>query len=112
MNTTNAQTGGTLETNVIEDLPLNGRNYRWMVEYVPGVMTQPGEGIGSSMTNGGGTDWVNFMVDGLYDESPYSKQSTVGGAGEAGDTTLLPLDAIQEMALVTNPRLNMAWIRG
>lgn len=104
INTTNAQTGGTLETNVIEDLPLNGRNYRWLVEYVPGVMTQPGEGIGSSMTNGGGTDWVNFMVDGLYDESPYSKQSTIGGAGEAGDTTLLPLDAIQEMALVTNPK--------
>ena len=104
VNTTNAQTGGTLETSVIESIPLNGRNYRWLVEYVPGVMTQPGEGIGSSMTNGGGTDWVNFMVNGLYDESPYSKQSTVGGAGEAGDTTLLPLDAIQEMALVTNPK--------
>ena len=104
VNTTNAQTGGTLETAVIEEIPLNGRNYRWLVEYVPGVMTSPGEGTASSSTNGGGTDWVNFMIDGLYDESPFSKQSTVGGAGEAGDTTLLPLDAIQEMALVTNPK--------
>lgn len=112
INTTNAQTGGTLQNNIIEDLPLNGRNYRWLVEYVPGSMTLPGEGIASSSTNGGGTDWVNFMIDGLYDQSPYSKQSSVGGAGEAGDTTLLPLDAIQEVALVSNPKAEYGWDPG
>ena len=75
-------------------------------------MTTPGEGTTSSSTNGGGTDWANFMIDGLYDQSPYSKQSSVGGAGEAGDTTLMPLDAIQEVALVTNPKAEYGWDPG
>ncbi len=112
INTTNAQTGGTLQQDVLANIPINGRNYRWMVEFVPGIMTTPGEGTTSSSTNGGGTDWANFMIDGLYDQSPYSKQSSVGGAGEAGDTTLLPLDAIQEVALVTNPKAEYGWDPG
>ena len=112
INTTNAQTGGTLQQQLLANLPVNGRNYRWMIEFVPGIMTTPGEGTVSSSTNGGGTDWANFMIDGLYDQSPYSKQSSVGGAGEAGDTTLMPLDAIQEVALVTNPKAEYGWDPG
>ncbi len=112
VNATNAQTGGTLQQNMLADLPFNGRNYRWMVEYVPGIMTTPGEGTTSSSTNGSGTDWANFMVDGLYDQSPYSKQSSVGGAGEAGDTTIMPLDAVQEIALVENPKAEYGWDPG
>jgi hypothetical protein len=112
VNATNAQTGGTLQQNMIAELPFNGRNYRWMVEYVPGIMTTPGEGTTSSSTNGSGTDWANFMVDGLYDQSPYSKQSSVGGAGEAGDTTIMPLDAVQEVALVENPKAEYGWDPG
>ncbi len=112
INTTNAQTGGTLQQQLLANLPINGRNYRWMIEFVPGIMTTPGEGTTSSSTNGGGTDWANFMIDGLYDQSPYSKQSSVGGAGEAGDTTLMPLDAIQEVALITNPKAEYGWDPG
>lgn len=112
INTTNAQTGGTLQQQLLANLPVNGRNYRWMIEFVPGIMTTPGEGTTSSSTNGGGTDWANFMIDGLYDQSPYSKQSSVGGAGEAGDTTLMPLDAIQEVALITNPKAEYGWDPG
>ena len=112
INTTNAQTGGTLQQQLLANIPVNGRNYRWMIQFVPGIMTTPGEGTTSSSTNGGGTDWANFMIDGLYDQSPYSKQSSVGGAGEAGDTTLMPLDAIQEVALVTNPKAEYGWDPG
>ena len=112
INTTNAQTGGTLQQQVLANIPINGRNYRWMIEFVPGIMTTPGEGTTSSSTNGSGTDWANFMIDGLYDQSPYSKQSSVGGAGEAGDTTLMPLDAIQEVALITNPKAEYGWDPG
>lgn len=112
VNTTNAQTGGTLQQQLLANIPINGRNYRWMIQFVPGIMTTPGEGTTSSSTNGGGTDWANFMIDGLYDQSPYSKQSSVGGAGEAGDTTLMPLDAIQEVALITNPKAEYGWDPG
>jgi hypothetical protein len=112
INTTNAQTGGTLQQNLLANIPVNGRNYRWLIQFVPGIMTTPGEGTTSSSTNGGGTDWANFMIDGLYDQSPYSKQSSVGGAGEAGDTTLMPLDAIEEVALITNPKAEYGWDPG
>jgi hypothetical protein len=112
VNTTNAQTGGTLDNQLVSNLPTNGRNYRWMVAYVPGVMLLPGQGLTTASTNGGGTDIGNFMVDGLYAEATYSKQSSVGGAGEAGDTTILPLDAIQEIALVINPKAEYGWDPG
>ena len=112
VNTTNAQTGGTLENNMITNVPLNGRNYRWMVQYVPGIMTQPGEGTSNTSVNGGGTNWANYMIDGLYDQAMYADQSTANAPGEAGDTTILPLDAIQEVALVSNPKAEYGWNPG
>ncbi len=37
MNTTNAQTGGTLENNLLANLPINGGSYRNIVQVLPGV---------------------------------------------------------------------------
>lgn len=38
MNTTNAQTGGTLENNLLANLPINGGSYRNIVQVLPGVI--------------------------------------------------------------------------
>ena len=35
VNTTNAQTGGTLDNQLLSNLPINGRNYRWQADFVP-----------------------------------------------------------------------------
>jgi hypothetical protein len=93
VNTTNAQTGGTLQNQVISEIPLNGRNYRWMMAFVPAVTIKPGQGNSSQSTNGSG-NYPNFMVDGLYDNTAYTKEPSAGGVSESGDTTLMPLDAI------------------
>jgi len=111
VNTTNAQTGGTLQNQVIDNIPLNGRNYRWMMAFVPAVTLKPGQGNSSSMTNGSG-NYPNFMVDGLYDNTIYTKEPSAGGVSESGDTTLLPLDAIQEVNLVVNPKAEYGWDPG
>ena len=112
VNTTNAETGGTLQNNQLMDIPLNGRNYRWMVAFIPAVTIKPGEGNSSITTNGSG-DYPNFMIDGLYNQALYNKDSgAVGAPSETGDTTLMPLDAVQEVILVVNPKAEYGWDPG
>lgn len=112
MNTTNTQLGGTLENNTINSLPLNGRNYRSLANELPGVFITPGGGTEDQSTNGGRTDGDNYLVDGLYDTAVYNGQSTLGAPSESGDTTVLPLDAIQEVTLVENPMAEYGWQPG
>ena len=112
MNTTNAQTGGTLENSLIQDLPINGGSYRSIVSVLPGVTKLPGSGVDDQSTNGGGTEWDNYMLDGLYDVSVWVNQATVGSVTSSGDTTLLPLDAIQEINLVSNPKAEFGYYPG
>ena len=40
--TTNAELGGTLSNQIINDLPLNGRNFKNLLQLRPGVMIYPG----------------------------------------------------------------------
>lgn len=115
IDTTNAQTGGVLENKLIEDLPTIGRNWRWMQGFVPGVLVALGNTKGgfnvdvNGTTDGHGT---NSMVDGLYQQNYFTSEVTFGGSGESGFTTVLPLDAIQEVNLVVNPRAEYGWIPG
>ncbi len=112
MNTTNTQLGGTLENNTISSIPLNGRNYRSLANDLPGVFITAGGGTEDQSTNGGRTDSDNYLVDGLYDTAVYNGQSTLGAPSEAGDTTILPLDAIQEVSLIENPMAEYGWQPG
>jgi hypothetical protein len=113
VNTTNAQTGGTLDNSAIDNLPINGRNFRWVSSFVPGVFNGIGEGSQNTSVNGtaGQGQW-NFIVDGLYTETLFTLEPEVGGQSEGGDTTLLPLDAIQEVGVVLNPKAEYGWSPG
>jgi carboxypeptidase family protein/TonB-dependent receptor-like protein len=114
VNTTNAQTGGVLENQLMTDLPTVGRNFRYQQSFVPGVQVGLGTtgtvqvDVNGTTDNHGG----NSMLDGLYDQTQFTAESTFGGSGEAGFTTILPLDAVQEMNLVTNPKAEYGWIPG
>ena len=115
VNTTNAQTGGVLENKLLTDLPTIGRNYRWQQSLVPGVQVQVGSaGTTFSVDVNGTTDGhaTNSLVDGLYEQNYFTGEVTFGGSGEAGFTTILPLDAIQEVNLTTNPKAEYGWIPG
>lgn len=114
VNTTNAQTGGVLENSLITDLPTIGRNYRYQQSFVPGVFVGLGTTGTVQVDVNGTTDahGGNSMVDGLYDQTSFTAEGTFGGSGEAGFTTILPLDAIQEVNLVTNPKAEYGWIPG
>ena len=55
---------------------------------------------------------TNSLVDGLYEQNYFTGEVTFGGSGEAGFTTILPLDAIQEVNLTTNPKAEYGWVPG
>ncbi len=112
INTTNAQTGGTLDNNFMANIPLNGRNFHYMEVFIPGVNMNAGEGCTNSSVYGSGPYNLNWMIDGLYEQGVYLPEGGAGGASEAGDTTILPLDAIQEVNMVINPRAEYGWNPG
>jgi hypothetical protein len=114
VNTTNSQTGGTLDQNSLANLPINGRNYRWQSNYVPGVMVGVGEGSSNQVVNGTPVTngmW-NMIFDGLYSSTYFTLETNAGGTGEGGDSTLMPLDAIQEVQVVLNPKAEFGWAPG
>ena len=115
VNTTNAETGGTLDNNLISNLPMNGRNYRWQYQLaIPGVVVGVGEGSSDQFVNGSpvSNGFWNFLFDGLYSETFFTLEVGAGGTGEGGDTTLMPLDAIQEVAVIINPKAEFGWAPG
>src|SRR6266851_3937304 len=63
--TTNATLGGTLNNADINDMPLNGRNYQYLLSLRPGVMVQPGGGPWTQSTNNIRPDESGWMVDGV-----------------------------------------------
>src|SRR5215469_1675979 len=104
INTTNAELGGTLQNEVINDLPLNGRNFQNLLDLRPGVTKYPGNSGWTQSTNGLRPHDNFFMVDGINSNDPWM------AAGDAG--TILPIDAIDEFKTQQNPRAEYGWKPG
>src|SRR5581483_5884791 len=51
LDTTSAELGGTLQNQVINDLPLNGRNFESLLDLRPGVTKYPGNSGWTQSTN-------------------------------------------------------------
>lgn len=113
LDTTSATLGGTLSNKVINDLPLNGRNYENLLQLRPGVMRYPGGGFSTTSANGLRAEDNAYLIDGLYNSEPFSGQGIINGAGIAGDSaTILPVDSIQEFNLQQNPPAEYGWKPG
>ena len=101
VNTTSSTLGGTLTSETISDLPLNGRNFTLLLELRPGVILTLGNdsgGTGAASTNGLRPEQSNeYLVEGLHAMSPFNGQPIMNALALRGDAaTLLPVDAIQE----------------
>src|SRR5437016_9654807 len=64
--TTNAELGGTLSNQTINELPLNGRNFNNLLNLRPGVTVYPGASAWTQSTNGMRAKDNVYMVDGTY----------------------------------------------
>ena len=111
--TTNATLGGTLSNEQIQDLPLNGRNYQYLLSLRPGVMIQPGGGPWTQSTNNIRPDESAWMVDGVMNANFYDARPVVGASSYITDgATIMPIDAIQEFNLEENPKAEYGWKPG
>ena len=113
LNTTNAELGGSLSNQVINDLPLNGRNFENLLDLRPGVVKYPGNAGWTQATNGLRPHDNFFMVDGIDANDPWMAQSMMNAVMAAGDAgTMLPIDAINEFQTQQNPRAEYGWKPG
>src|ERR1700720_4001629 len=76
---TSATLGGTLSNQIINDLPLNGRNYENLLSLRPGVTIYPGGGVFTQSTNGLHADGNVYLLDGQANDSPWEGQSMING---------------------------------
>jgi len=111
--TTNAELGGTIQNQAINDLPLNGRNFENLLELRPGLSIYPGASAWTQSSNGMRAHDNVYMVDGVNSSDPWMAQSVMNAVMASGDAgTLLPIDAIDEFKTEMNPRAEYGWKPG
>jgi Carboxypeptidase regulatory-like domain/TonB dependent receptor-like, beta-barrel len=111
--TTNAELGGTIQNTIIENLPLNGRNFENLLTLRPGVEIYVGGGGWTQSTNGVRPHDNVYLVEGVNSNDPWMAQSIMNAAMAAGDAgTILPVDAIDEFKTQVNPKAEYGWKPG
>jgi hypothetical protein len=113
VDTTSTTLGGTISNAIINDLPLNGRNYQNLVSLRPGTMVYPGGGPWTQSTNGIRPEDTSYIVDGITNDEAFMGLSVTNAAAVIGDAaTLIPIDAIQEFNTQVNPKAEFGWKPG
>jgi hypothetical protein len=113
VDTTSTTLGGTISNEIINDLPLNGRNYQNLLTLRPGTSIYPGGGPWTQTTNGIRPEDTSFLVDGVTDDEAFMGFSVTNAAAVLGDAaTIIPIDAIQEFNTQVNPKAEFGWKTG
>ncbi len=113
LDTTSTTLGGTISNEIINDLPLNGRNYQNLLTLRPGTSIYPGGGPWTQTTNGIRPEDTSFIVDGVTNDEAFMGYSVINAAPVLGDAaTLIPIDAIQEFNTQVNPKAEFGWKPG
>jgi len=113
VDTTSTTLGGTISNEIINDLPLNGRNYQNLISLRPGTSIYPGGGPWTQTTNGIRPEDTSYIVDGVTNDEAFMGLSVTNAAAVLGDAaTLIPIDGIQEFNTQVNPRAEFGWKPG
>ena len=102
LETTSSDLSALVNDKTVQELPLNGRDFRQMVKLAPGV-TPSGTDV-----NGMRSTSNNYQVDGADNNDAMlgiESQNQPGVAGIAGG--LLPIDAIDQFSVQTNAGADM-----
>jgi Carboxypeptidase regulatory-like domain/TonB dependent receptor len=93
---------GLVNTKTVEDLPMNGRDFRQMIKLAPGVSPAV------ASINGARTRGSNYMIDGADNNDAFQGTAAVNQGGVAGVAgVLLPVDAIDQFSVATNGSAEM-----
>ncbi len=95
--TTSSTLANVVGPRTVQDLPMNGRDFRQMLKLSPGVSPA------SSSVNGMRTSGNNYQIDGADNNDAFHNTSAVNQGGVSGIAgTLLPVEAIDQFSVVTN----------
>jgi len=95
-----------VDRQMVQELPLNGRDFGKLVALTPGVTVEGSgvagseKGFGQFNINGNRDRSNNYNLDGTDNNDPFFNNSALNQVGITGaPATLLPLDAIQEFSI-------------
>jgi len=101
--------GGIIESKIVTNLPVNGRDYQKLIFLVPGVTGSPDQitdspgSLGTFSVNGARGRANNFLLDGTDMNDGYRNDPAINEAGVFGTpATILPLEAIAELHVESN----------
>ena len=101
--------GGIIESTVVTNLPVNGRDYQKLIFLVPGVAGSPDQitdspgSYGVFSVNGARGRSNNFLLDGTDMNDGYRNDPAINEAGVFGTpATILPVEAIAELRVLSN----------
>jgi len=104
--TANTTLSQVVDRTLVQELPLNGRDFGKLVALTPGVTVEGSgvagteKGFGQFNINGNRDRSNNYTLDGTDNNDPWFNNSALNQVGITGaPATLLPLDAIQEFNL-------------
>jgi outer membrane receptor protein involved in Fe transport len=107
--TTEDTLGGTIVSNQVENLPVNGRDYTKLIYLNPGVSGSPDQitdspgSFGEFSVNGARGRANNFLLDGTDMNDGYRNEPAINQPGVFGTpSTILPVDAVAELAVLSN----------
>ncbi len=93
-----------VDSEKIENVPINGRDFNSLIAITPGVQRAPGGGFLAISINGARTTSNNYFIDGLYNNDRYYGDSAVGQPGVVGIPAILfPPEAIEELSVQETP---------
>src|SRR5271155_2314951 len=101
--------GGSFESDTVESLPINGRDYTKLLILVPGATGEPNGGgdspgsYGQFSVNGSRGRANNYLLDGTDMNDGYRNLPAINQGGVFGTPgTILPEDSIQELSVLSN----------
>lgn len=96
LETNSSALAGVVGPRAVQDLPMNGRDFRQMLKLTPGVSPSSGS------VNGMRTSGNNYQIDGADNNDAFHNSSAVNQGGVAGIAgTLLPVEAIDQFSVVS-----------
>jgi Carboxypeptidase regulatory-like domain/TonB dependent receptor/TonB-dependent Receptor Plug Domain len=93
-----------VDSEKIENVPLNGRDFNSLLAITPGVQRDPGGGFLAISINGARTTSNNYFIDGLYNNDRYYGDSAINETGVLGIPAVsFPPEAIEELSVQETP---------
>src|SRR6266850_7282993 len=100
LDTTSQTQNMTITSEVVQDIPLNGRDFTQLIGIAPGYGGYSGGGFGS--VNGTRANQINWQIDGVDNNDFWHNLPAVNQGGVSSIAgTVMPIDAISEFSSQT-----------